>query len=311
MTVLSLVVRRSAPVGEDIREITFVRPDGGILPSHPPGSHVVVECGDRRNSYSLTNAGAAPREYTIAVLRRAEGEGGSARMHGYRPGDEVVVSAPRSAFAPVSTARGHLLIAGGIGITPMLAHARDAVRWGRDVELLYVHRPEAGAFSGPLAGLLGDRLHRTTNREDFNHLLHKALRSQPLGTHLYVCGPAPLMDDVLTRAATAGWPAERLHQERFVAAELPPGREFIARLVRSGRDLTVPPGTSLLDALLAAGMDVPNMCRQGVCGECRLPVLAGRPEHRDEYLDDEERAAGSNVMACVSRCETDILEVDL
>jgi len=311
MTVLNLVVRRSTEICPDVRELAFALPGGGPLPPHPPGSHVIVECGASHNAYSLTNPGSAPQEYSIAVLRRPAGSGGSLRMHGYRPGDEVTLSLPRSAFAPVSTARRHLLVAGGIGITPMLAHARDAVRWGRDVELLYVHRPEAGAYAEVLAGLLGDRLRRTTDAYDFTRLLQKALVSQPLGTHLYVCGPPALTDDVFGRAAAVGWPPERLHLERFTPVELEPGLPFTARLARSGHEVAVPSGTSLLDALLAAGTAVPNMCRQGVCGECRIPVRAGRPLHRDEYLTEDERAAGTSVMACVSRCENDTLEVDL
>ncbi|MFI5952652.1 PDR/VanB family oxidoreductase [Cryptosporangium sp. NPDC051539] len=304
MTVLDLVVRAGTGIAAGIREITLAAADGRPLPPHPPGSHLVVECGPVRNAYSLTNAGFDT--YSIAVLRRS---GGSAYLHGLRPGDRLAASPPRCAFAPVATARKHLLIAGGIGITPMVAHARDAARWGRDVELLYVHRPDAGAFADELSDLLGPRLHRVTDRDAFGAALTGALRDQPLGTHLYVCGPGPLLDRVLTEAATAGWPPSRLHLERFVAAELDPGREFVARLARSARDVVVPPGTSLLDALRAAGIDVPNLCRQGICGECRVPVLAGTPLHRDEYLTDDERTGA--VMCCVSRSETATLELDL
>ncbi|MER5184082.1 PDR/VanB family oxidoreductase [Streptomyces sp. NPDC002896] len=311
---LKLVVRRSTEIAEGIREIALARPDDGPLPAHPPGSHVVVDCGPQRNAYSLTNCGIDPHEYTVAVLRRpaAEGAGGgSEQMHRFRPGDRVVVSSPRSAFAPVSTARRHLLIAGGIGITPMLSHARHAVRWGTDVRLLYVHRAGAGAYAGELAELLGERAQLAYRKGEFDVLLRQALVSQPMGTHLYVCGPPALMDEVLDQAAAAGWPPQRLHMERFTPAELDPGQPFTARLARSGLHVSVPAGATLLDALERAGVMVPRMCRQGVCGECRVPVLAGRPLHRDEYLSDDERAAGDSVMCCVSRSETETLEVDL
>ncbi|GAA2900428.1 PDR/VanB family oxidoreductase [Pseudonocardia halophobica] len=310
MTTLALVVGHSEEIAPGIRELSFSRTDGGVLPAHPAGSHVVVDCGEgRRNAYSLTNPGADPREYRIAVLHKSDGAGGSGHMHSLRVGDTVTVSRPRSAFAPVSTARRHLLVAGGIGITPMLAHARDAVRWGRDVDLIYVHRPGSEAFSDELAALLGDRLAETTDEDEFGRLLDKALTGQPIGTHLYVCGPGPLLDRVLADAAAAGWPPERLHLERFVPAALDPGREFVARLARSGRDVRVPSGRSLLDALHEAGVAVPNMCRQGVCGECKVPVLAGTPLHRDEFLADDER--GAAVMCCVSRSKTETLEIDL
>jgi ferredoxin-NADP reductase len=311
---LKLVVRRSTEIAEGIREIVMSRPDDGPLPAHPPGSHVVVDCGAQRNAYSLTNCGIDPYEYTVAVLRRPTadgGRGGSEQMHRFQPGERAAVSTPRSAFAPVSTARRHLLIAGGIGITPMLSHARNAMRWGGDVRLLYVHRPGAGAYAGELAGLLGERMQRTTSKGEFGVLLQQALVSQPMGSHLYVCGPATLMDRVVEEAATAGWPPQRVHLERFTPAELDAGQPFTARLGRSGRQVAVPAGTSLLDALEKAGVQVPNMCRQGVCGECRVPVLAGRPMHRDEYLSEDERAAGDSVMCCVSRSETETLEVDL
>jgi dimethylamine monooxygenase subunit B len=309
VTELRLVVRRSDEIARDIREIVLARPDGGVLPAHPAGSHLVVECRPGRNAYSLTNSGLAPREYTIAVLRHPEGSGGSRRMHRHRPGDEIVTSRPRSNFAPVLTARRHLLVAGGIGITPVLAHARDAVRLDRDVELLHTHRPGVGAFASTVEELLGDRSRRTTDRTEFTELVQKAVVSQPLGTHLYVCGPVSLMDFVAETAATAGWPPQRIHRERFTAADLKPGRPFTARLARSGRDVPVASGTSLLDALHHAGIAVSSMCGQGVCGECRLSVLDGRPRHRDEFLDESERA--TSIMACVSRSETDILEVDL
>jgi dimethylamine monooxygenase subunit B len=308
---LILVVRRSTEIAEDIRELVMARPDGGPLPSYPPGSHVVIECGERRNAYSLTGSGAAPREYAVAVLHKRDGSGGSEHMHRVRAGDPVTVSTPRSAFAPVSTARRHLLVAGGIGITPMLTHARHAVEWGADALLLYVHRPGAGAYVGELEALLGERLQRTTDESGFGVLLKKALVEQPLGTHLYVCGPQGLMDRVLAEAAAAGWPADRLHLERFVPADLDPGTPFKARLARSGRDVLVPAGTSLLDALEGAAVAVASMCRQGVCGECRVPVLSGRPAHRDEFLADDERAAGDSVMCCVSRSHSETLEIDL
>jgi ferredoxin len=193
----------------------------------------------------------------------------------------------------------------------MVAHVRDARRRRRDVELIYVHRPHAGAFAAELADTLGPRLHRVTGRAEFLRVLAGALTGQPLGTHLYVCGPGGLTDRVLGDAAVAGWVPQRLHLERFVPAALDPGARFVARLARSGRDVVVPPGTSLLDALERAGIAVPNLCRQGICGECLTPVLAGTPLHRDEYLDERERAAGTAVMCCVSRSETDTLELDL
>jgi dimethylamine monooxygenase subunit B len=290
-----LTVARTADPAPGIREITLVSPDGARLPAAPPGAHVVVECGEARNAYSLV--GTDP--YVLAV--RAQGAG-SRWLHRLAAGDRVEVSAPRSTFAPVRTARRHLLVAGGIGVTPLLAHAREAVRWGREVRMVYVHR--AGAYAAELRALLGDRL-REPGRAGLDAALE--LRDQPLGTHLAVCGPVGLMDHVVAAAERAGWPRERVHLERFAPEALEPGRPFTARL--RDREVPVPAGQSLLAALEAAGVPVPNQCRQGVCGECRLPVRAGRALHRDEFLAPDEH--GTAIMPCVSRAESDVLELDL
>jgi ferredoxin-NADP reductase len=232
-------------------------------------------------------------------------------VHELEVGDVVSADRPRSAFAPVASARHHLLVAGGIGITPMLAHARDAVRWRRDFTLLYGYRPGAGAHLAELRALCGARLEEHPDVEVFLARIDAALGAAPLGTHLYVCGPPPLMDAVVERAAALGWPDERVHTERFSAAALDPGSPFEARLARSGRRVPVPSGVSLLEALEAEGVPVPNLCRQGVCGECRVPVLAGRPVHRDLFLSEEEKAAADSVMCCVSRATGPHLELDL
>jgi ferredoxin-NADP reductase len=294
-----------------IRSLTFIAADGRPLPGHPAGSHLVLTCGERRNAYSLTGPGFAPESYTISVLLLPDGQGGSRFVHQLEVGDVVDADRPRSAFAPVSTARHHLLVAGGIGITPMLSHAREAVRWRRDFTLLYGHRPGRAAHLEELRRLCGDRLEEHPDLGVFLVRIGEALATAPLGTHLYVCGPVPLMDSVLQRADELGWPPERVHTERFSAAALDPGEPFEVRLARTGRRVAVPSGVSLLQALESEGVPVPNMCRQGVCGECRVPVLAGRPIHRDLFLSEEERAAGTSVMCCVSRSAGPSLELDL
>lgn len=308
---LVLEVADLADPAPGIRTVALRRPGGGPLPAHPPGSHVVLDCGDRRNAYSLTGDGSVSEEYRVSVLLCAEGDGGSAFVHGLRMGDVVTASRPRSAFAPVSTARHHLLVAGGIGITPMLSHARAAVRWKRSFKLLYGHRPGAGAHLAELRELCGDRLAAHGSTAEMLAAVRAALADRPIGTHVYVCGPGPLIAFVEETAAELGWPGERVHAERFSAADLDPGEPFTARLTRAGIRVPVPSGTSLLSALEGAGVAVPNLCRQGVCGECRVSVRSGRPLHRDLYLSETERAAGDAVMCCVSRSVDDELELDL
>jgi dimethylamine monooxygenase subunit B len=294
-----------------IRALTLARPDGGALPSFPPGSHLVLECGPVLNAYSLTGDGAAPATYSISVLLCPNGSGGSRWLHHQvRPGDVIATRGPRSAFAPALSATRHLLVAAGIGITPMVSHLRSARRWGREVELLYVHRRGRGAHLEEIEALT-DQASIFTDRETFTAATEHALATQPLGTHLYVCGPAPFMADVTAMAADLGWPASRVHVEHFGTEAFDPGEPFEVRLGATGDTFTVDSGVSLLAALLARGVDVPNLCRQGVCGECRIGVVAGEILHRDLYLSERERAAGESMMCCVSRSAGTRLELAL
>lgn len=305
-----MVTAVSAETGSVV-SITFADPAGAPLPRYVPGSHLVVQCGEGANAYSLTGSGSAPAEYTISVLRVDNGAGGSLAMHRLGVGDHVRTSLPRSAFTPVSTATHHLLIAAGIGITPMLSHARAAVEKDVPASLLYLYRPGAGAHVAETRDLLGSALTEYTDRSAFQQDLRDALTSQALGTHLYVCGPAAFMDRVLTEAVELGWPKSRLHSEPFGTPELDQGRPFAAKLARSGMTVQVPAGVSLLEALEKAGKSVPTMCRKGVCGECSLAVLRGAPQHRDLFLSDSEKSANTTMMCCVSRSLDQELELDL
>lgn len=294
-----------------VTSITFSDPSGAPLPCYVPGSHLVVQYGDGANAYSLTGSGSAPSKYTISVLRVEDGAGGSMAMHRLAIGERVLVSRPRSAFAPAATATHHLLIAAGIGITPMLSHGRAAAEWGVATSLMYIHRPGEGPHVLDARELLGPALTEFTDRVSFRKELTERLSNQRLGTHLYVCGPAAFMETVLGQARELGWPKGRLHSEPFGAAELDPGQPFTVNLARSGIMLDVPAGVSLLETLEKAGKRIPNMCRKGVCGECALPVLRGAPQHRDLYLSDQEKAANTNIMCCVSRSLDHEMELDL
>jgi ferredoxin-NADP reductase len=308
---LQLEVTDVSPQTESIISITLADPSGAPLPSYVPGSHLVVQYGSGVNAYSLTGSGNGPTEYTISVLRVEDGAGGSVAMHRLGVGDRVYVSRPRSAFAPASTATHHLLIAAGIGITPVLSHARSAADRGTTSSLIYVYRPGAGAHVEEARDLLGPALTECSDRNSFQKVLAEQLMTQSLGTHLYVCGPAAFMDAVLDQARELGWPPARLHSEAFGAAELEDGEPFTVNLVRSGLKLEVPAGVSLLETLEKAGKTIPNMCRKGICGECVLPVLRGTPQHRDLYLTEQEKSENTTMMCCVSRSEDPELELDL
>lgn len=314
-TDLLVTVDAVREVCDGIREVRFA--GAHPLPSFTPGSHIGVRWGTgtqnpySQNSYSMTGPTTDPDHYAICVRRDDAGKGGSAWIHALQVGDEVIITRPRSAFAPISVARHHVLIAGGIGVTPILSHVRAAVQWNRSFEVIYSHRPGFGALVDELGDLCGDRLTVVHDVAAFWSHLNPVLGDSPLGTHLYTCGPAVLIDAVATAATTAGWPAQRVHSEQFASAVSAGGKPFAARLGRTGVLVPVGAEVSLLEALLERGVAVPNLCRQGVCGECKTTVRGGRIDHRDFYLTDDERAEGDAIMPCVSRAAGDQVELDL
>ncbi|TIC87774.1 oxidoreductase [Nocardioides sp. GY 10113] len=310
-TRIELVVAAVEEAARAVRTVRLRAAEGGPLPSFVPGSHLVIDCGGRANAYSLVGESIAPDEYAISVLRVEDGAGGSAWVHGLEPGDRVAAHLPRSMFPPIAAATRHLLVAGGIGITPVVSHLRAARLWGRDVQVLYAFREGHGAHVDDVKELAGDRCEFFGDRAGFAERLRTVLTEQPLGTHVYVCGPGAMIDSVTEAATEAGWPASRIHSERFGIDALDPGDPFQVVLTETGTTLDVPAGTSLLDAIEGAGVAVPNLCRQGVCGECRIPVSAGTPLHRDLFLSDEEKQACDAIMPCVSRADGPSLEVPL
>ena len=293
-------------LGPDVRELTLAPLNGTPLPAFSPGSHVVVHVpGERtrKNPYSLACAPWSTDAYRIAVRRLDDGRGGSRAVHErVQEGDVLAIEPPRNLFAPVVGARKHLLVAGGIGITPFVSYAHQLVAAGVPFELH--HAPAGGPLAGDLERLRPDAVRAHADRVALMAAVEDALDAQPLGTHLSVCGPPAMMEAVCAAAKRHGWPGSRVHLERFVL-DTGPMDPFAVRLARSGRELAVGADETLLEALEAAGADVPYLCRQGICGECRLDVLDGTPDHRDIYLTADERAAGAAIMPCVSRCAGD------
>ncbi|MFT4042598.1 MAG: PDR/VanB family oxidoreductase [Gordonia sp. (in: high G+C Gram-positive bacteria)] len=298
---------------EEITHFCFAPDDPrDALTPYQPGSHLIVSAGEYRNAYSLTGDGMFPTSYGISVLRRGGGRGSDWLHENLSEGATVGIEGPRSMFAPVLDQRHALLVAGGIGITPILSHARAAVRDGRTADIVYSYRSGHAAHLDEIREL-GDRpgitVHECHGATDTVALLSTVFGRQPLGTHAYACGPAGLLDTYQRIAVDAGWPSARVHLERFSAPEQDPGNPFTVRIASTRATIAVPSGVSLLEQLLAKGVPVPNLCRQGVCGQCRIPVRAGTLEHRDFVLSDDEKAAGDVMLCCVSRGEN--IEVDL
>ena len=310
---LSVRVAEAGMVTPAIRRFTLLPVGGESLPGFSAGSHVVVHMPDgartHRNAYSLLSAPGGRSAYEIAVRRQERSRGGSVYMHErVNVGDVLQITPPSNLFPIDRLASKHIFIAGGIGITPFMSYIRDLVGQMSPYELHYAYRmPEHAAFRDDLARQLGERLHEYDAASGGRLAPRKLLADQPLGTHVYVCGPESLTGSVVEAARELGWSASHVHYERFAAPQ--PGRPFKVNCVRSEREIDVPGDVSLLEALETAGVDVPSMCRGGVCGQCATDLLEGEAEHRDSYLPVELRSR--KIMPCVSRANCERLVLDI
>ncbi|ANN78026.1 PDR/VanB family oxidoreductase [Bordetella flabilis] len=301
-THLNLRIRTIAQEADGIHSFELVEEGGAALPPFTAGAHITLHLpGGLARSYSLINTPGEQHRYVIAVNRDAASRGGSRYLHEQaRVGQVLRAEAPRNLFALDETAQRSVLIAGGIGITPIRSMIRRLEVLGRDWRLHYcARRPAAAAFLDELDG--DDRVSTYFDGAARARRLDIAatVAALPRDAHVYCCGPLPMLEDF--RRHTAALPAERVHFEHFSAVETPAQEGgFNVRLARSGRSVRVPPGHSILQALLDAGEAPAHSCQQGVCGSCETAVLAGRPEHRDQVLSEAERAAGKTMMICCS-----------
>jgi ferredoxin-NADP reductase len=310
---LDLVVRDVRPVARDVVALTLAHPAGAELPRWTPGAHIDLVLGaDLIRQYSLCGRTGQPDAWRVAVLREQHSRGGSQAVHALSAGATVRVRGPRNHF-PVEAATRYVFVAGGIGITPLLAMIHELAAAGADWELHYGGRSRASmAFLDELAPY-GSRVRLWPADEVGLIDLGAALGEPRTGTHVYTCGPEPLLTAVEQRCA-AGWPPGSLHLERFAARPVDkPARErsFEVELRRSGRTLAVAADESLFDAVRDAGISVLGSCLEGICGTCETQVLDGEVDHRDSVLDDEERAANDCMMICVSRGRSERLVLDL
>src|SRR5580658_7281569 len=288
---------------------------GGTLPVFSGGSHIIVVMrgADRvhKNPYSLLGSPSELDTYSIGVRRMEESRGGSHFVH-----DRVVVGSrleiahPVNLFGLDKIARKHVLIAGGIGITPFLAQLEDLHGGGVPYELHYsVRSHEHAAFLTRLHRREGERLHMYYDSEGQLIPFETLLANQPLGTHVYVCGPAGMIKHVIATAQSCGWPDSHIHWEQFSAP--PVGDAFEVFLARSKVTVHVPPDQSLLESIEAQGIEVPYLCRGGVCGFCQTRVLEvdGEILHNDHFLSEADRT--KYIMPCVSRARCKTLVLDL
>jgi vanillate monooxygenase ferredoxin subunit len=316
-----LTVRVAAKYVEatDICCYELVSPDGLPLPPFTAGAHIDVRV--RRHmvrQYSLCNAPHERHRYVIAVLSDPDSRGGSLAMRErVEQGDLLEISAPKNHFPLHPHVTHSVLIAGGIGVTPLLCMAYELNDNGASFVLHYCARSrDRMAFVQTIAqSAFAARVRFHLDDGDVVQQLdiNRVLATVPAGAHLYVCGPVGFISMILDTADKAGWPAAQIHREYFAAAPIDTrnDKEFVVQLARSGRTITVAANESIVQVLARHGVDIPVSCEQGVCGTCLTAVVAGEPEHRDVYLTDAEHASNKMMMPCCSRSRSERLVLDL
>lgn len=319
MTTLSVRVRNRTEEAEGIASFVLEATDGTALPAHTAGAHIDVHVAPGLvRQYSLCNDPVDRSVYRIAVLREPQSRGGSAGMHAQvHDGSVLSISAPRNYFPLFSGATRTLLLAGGIGITPILAMARTLHAQGEPFDLHYCGRSASRmAFIDELkksAFASSVQVHLDDGEPQQRFNAQKVAENPQPGVHLYVCGPSGFMDHVLTTARTVGWADEQLHREYFAAAPVDTSADgaFTVQLAKSQLRCDIPADKSVLEVLLSRGIDIPYSCEAGVCGTCLTRVIAGTPDHRDSFLTDAEKDAGDQFLPCCSRTKSPLLVLDL
>lgn len=314
----TLVVRSIADEANGIRSYELAREDHGELPAYEPGAHVAVHLGNGiTRQYSLYDEPGPRDSYRIAVLKDPASRGGSRFLHEeVEVGERLQVSGPYNHFPMADDATSSLLIAGGIGITPILSMAYRLHRDGKPFELNYCARHERdAAFVELLRNTVsfGDCVNLWFDGGDPRKGLDvTALLADVVeGRHVYCCGPGGLMNAV--ERAALHWPAGVVHFERFSAAAPASAENKVFRvfLRRSGVELEVPADKSILQVLKHAGFTVDTVCEQGICGACLTDVVDGVPEHRDHILTEDEKCANDMIAVCCSRSKSPRLVLDL
>ncbi|MCV6586035.1 MAG: PDR/VanB family oxidoreductase [Marinibacterium sp.] len=298
-----------------VKRFRFEAADKTPLPVFSGGAHITVSMQDgarlRHNAYSLISDPYDGSGYEIAVRRDDQGRGGSKFMHEQiAVGDTLTISVPANLFQLDLRARKHILIGGGIGITPFVAQLRQLDMIGAPYELHYAahSRDEAAGLALlPQADNILIHVSQDGTRMD----LGRILADQPIGTHVYTCGPETLISAVAAEAAAKGWPASAVHSEAFTAP--PPGEPFEVTIGSTGQTVQVGADQTLLEALEEAGVPINWSCRGGACGQCETSVTTcdGDIEHNDHWLSEADRAAARAIMPCMSRFRGDHLVLDL
>ena len=318
---MSLRVAQLRLEADGVVSVLLVDPTGGALPAWTAGAHLELQLPSGRiRHYSLGGDPDDRSSYLLAVLREVDGRGGSIEIHdSLRVGSYVEVRGPRNHFA-LTDAQDYILIAGGIGITPILSMARQ-LKSRRPWRLYYGGRTrQSMAFVSEVEQLSGDGTVEISPSDELGRLdLDRIFRSVTDDTAIYCCGPERLLSATQEKCSQLGM-ADRLHLERFSASSAarlavvesaPVDDGFDVELARTGTTVRVEPQVTTLDALRTVLPNLPSDCETGICGTCEVRVLGGVPEHHDSVLSDSERETGNSMLICVSRSQTPKLLLDL
>jgi vanillate O-demethylase ferredoxin subunit len=301
------------PETDQIRVFRFRAETDAPLPGYEPGAHIKFDLGSLgEREYSLIDWPEPDELYTVAVQREDDGQGGSKAMHALTAGQSISVSEPKNDFPLAEDVPHVLLLAGGIGITPLISMATRLKAKDRSFELHYSARTASRmGFADKLKAAFGDSARFYFDDTDPLDLA-ALMKAQPAGTHLYICGPKGMIDAARTAAADAGLPEDAIHIELFSAPQAHSGdAAFEVEVHSTGQVVTVAPDQTIIQALEDAGLDVMYDCQRGDCGICQTDVISGTPDHRDVVLSDAEKASGKVMQICVSRAKSARLVLDL
>lgn len=312
---LRVRVKRKWRAGEEVTGLELA-PLDGHLPTFQPGAHIDLHLPNGLvRQYSITNGPGELLSYIIAVKREPDSRGGSAAIADQlREGDVVAISEPRNNFPLRRDATRTIFIAGGIGLTPLLAMAKALRRSNLGFEFHAFARSAAHLPLGAELDELGADVvrHLGLSPAETAMQIRNLLGQHRYARQLYICGPGPMLELTRGLAAALGWPDEAVHFEYFKNAQvIDTSSSFTVELARSALSLTVPSGKSILEVLRDNGIAAPSSCEQGACGTCLTRVLEGVPEHQDVYLNDTEKRSNSCLMTCVSRAKTPRLVLDI
>lgn len=312
---IDVVVSDAAMIATDIKGIKLAALDHSVLPPASPGSHIDLWLSDgSARQYSVIETGSDGASYRIAVLRAPASRGGSAFIvDQLQKGARLQLSGPRNNFTLDEGNGEYILVAGGIGITPILPMARRLAAIGKPFSFHYLarSRDRAALLDEIERGSLKDRVQLHFSDQQGEADLRSMLGKQRHGVHIYVCGPGKLIDGILD--ATKDWPAGAVRFERFAAQANGVARPsaFEVELARSGKVLTVAPDQSILQVLRKERVRIESVCREGICGTCAVTLLAGEADHRDTVQTDDEKTQNQTIYVCVSRARSERIVLDL